>query len=388
MLRLALVLVVGAGQALNSHGARWYFEGAFLVATGYAILTVVAATQGFRPRWVSRIEPAADFSLLCLLTLGSGGPVSDTRKVFLALPVAAAFLSRPRTVALWAGLAVVAFSLITMLSPEGVGAASLRSGLVHSLYLAWAGAGAVVLSVILTRRSERMAALAESRSRLLSTSMDIRDCERRRLARALHDDPVQALLAARQDLEEARSGDTAALERAEHAVVGVVASLRDEIAGLHPPLLDASGLEAAVEALCAQQARRGGYEIRVIVDARLAASRDPLALVIVRELVVNVTKHAAARHVTVEIAASHDGGVRLRVADDGRGMTQDRRRRQAFDGHIGLSSTEERVRARSGTFEIHSTPGAGTCVCITLPPQRGEQLPHDGTRAIEHASAA
>lgn len=374
LLRLGLVLVVGVGQALSSRGeTRSYFAAAFLAATGYAILTIIAATRGFRPRWLSRTEPAADFLLLCLLTVGSGGPVAEMRKAFLALPVAAAFLSRPRTVAIWAVLAVTAFLLITVLSPESRVDASLRSGLVHSLYLGWAGAAAVVLSVLLTRRAERLAALADSRSRLISTSLDVRDRERRRLAQALHDEPVQALLAARQDLEEARAGDGAALGRAERALVGVVARLRDEISELHPPLLEASGLEAALEALCAQQARRGGYAVNLAVASRVASSRDPVTLALVRELLVNVTKHAAACHVRVEVMGFNDGGFRLEVADDGRGMTQDRRRRGALEGHIGLSSIEERVRARSGTVEIHSTPGAGTRVCITLPEQPVEQ---------------
>lgn len=366
LLRLALVLVIGAGQALGPQGeARSYFTGTFVIAAVYATATVLTATGEFRPRWLPWAEAGLDVVLLCLLTIGSGGPDSEARRAFLALPVAAAFLSVPRKVAAWAIFAVVAFLLITVFAHTGE--RSVRTGLVQSLYLAWTGAGAVVLSTILTRRADRIAALAESRRQLISTSLDIRDRERRRLAQALHDEPVQALLAARQDLEEARLGDQGGLDRGQRAVVAVVANLREAIFDLHPPALDAVGLEAALQAYCAEQSRRGGYEISVTVDSRLRFSSDPLPLALLRELIGNVTKHAAARRVRVEVRGCQDGGFLLEVADDGRGMTQDRRRREALDGHIGLSSVEERVKARAGVVEINSEPGAGTRVGVRLP---------------------
>jgi signal transduction histidine kinase len=83
----------------------------------------------------------------------------------------------------------------------------------------------------------------------------------------------------------------------------------------------------------------------------------------VRELLNNVTKHAAARSVEVAAAAGADGRLRISVRDDGRGFVYERSDRRGF----GLFSTERRMAWLGAELEVDSRPGSGTCVTLSLP---------------------
>jgi len=94
---------------------------------------------------------------------------------------------------------------------------------------------------------------------------------------------------------------------------------------------------------------------------------EVLAYRTVAELVTNVRKHAAARNVTVSLAAAHDT-LTGEVTDDGRGFdTKHALDRSATRLHMGLDSTRERLRLAGRQLAISSRPGAGTCIRFTLP---------------------
>lgn len=364
VLRAGLIPVIALGEVVVSGNEpmRWLFP-LLILAALYAMLALMAAARCWRPGWLRVAEPLFDVGLLCALAYGSGGGASELRKAFFLLPLGAAFVARPRSVAAWAAVAVAAFLVLSILHPSR--AVVFDAAVAHALYLAWAGVGAVLLAVMLTRRAERVRELAAVRGQLVAATLDAGAHERRRLAEALHDEPLQNILAARQELAEARRGDPAALDIADVALARTVAQLREELFNLYPQVLDSAGLEAAIATVAAQQARLGGFDVSVEVCAELRESCDALLLLLARELLVNAARHAHARRVRVSVF-HEDGHTVLEVVDDGRGMPDDRPRQAQCEGHIGLAAAAERARARGGRLHIRSVPGDGTRVRVTF----------------------
>jgi two-component system NarL family sensor kinase len=257
---------------------------------------------------------------------------------------------------------VAAYVLVALIYP---GKTDLEFVFTQVLYLAWLGVGAVLLSRLLSRRGVRIAQLAESRGRLVAQAMDAEDRERRRLAEALHDQAIQNLLAARQDLD---GGDADSLDRAQLGLDRTVSQLREAIFDLHPYILEQAGLEAALRAVAEQQARRGGFEWNVSVDPEATGIHDQLLLSIGRELITNVAKHADARNVVV-VLERRDSKLFFEVTDDGRGVDPGARTSAPARGHIGLASCAERAEAVDGWFRILPRVGGGTRARVMLPVQ-------------------
>ena len=228
------------------------------------------------------------------------------------------------------------------------------------------GLAAVVLSVILTRRAERIDQLAALRGRLVAEALDAEDRERRRLAEALHDEAIQNLLATRQELGEAERGDGQSLRRARVGLDRTVEQLRTAVFELHPYLLEGAGLPAALEAIAAEQGRRGRFRARVRVGPDASSDHDQLILSLARELLVNAAKHAEAREVTVAVARTGAELV-LEVRDNGRGIDLARLATAPTDGHIGLASCAQRVQALGGDFTVLRGDPKGTRVLATIP---------------------
>ena len=85
----------------------------------------------------------------------------------------------------------------------------------------------------------------------------------------------------------------------------------------------------------------------------------------VREALINVRRHARAKHVVIRIGERR-GGLHGRVADDGRGFRAGRppARREM---HIGLETSRERLRAAGGSLDVTSAPGQGTTIEFHIP---------------------
>jgi len=92
----------------------------------------------------------------------------------------------------------------------------------------------------------------------------------------------------------------------------------------------------------------------------------------VRGAVSNVYRHAGASHIIVE-AATHDGQLSLRVADDGRGFDPEEIEQFVKNGHYFFHDISIRVRQLNGMFRIASQPGAGTSLEIVVPVQTGDR---------------
>jgi two-component system NarL family sensor kinase len=235
-------------------------------------------------------------------------------------------------------------------------------------YLAWAGLAATLLSSVLARRDAAIARLADERGRLATHALTAEQRERRRLAELLHDESVQTLALAHQELGDYhRTGQDESFERARAAIAETMSQLRGEIFELHPYVLDHAGLPAALRAIADRMAARMGAEITVAVDPEAIGHHDDLIVVLARELMANAAKHSGATHVAVTVAADHER-IELDVRDDGDGFDPSARETALLNGHVGLASSEQRARSAGGELVVSSRPGGGTTVRARLPP--------------------
>jgi two-component system NarL family sensor kinase len=217
-------------------------------------------------------------------------------------------------------------------------------------------------------QSRRIERLAEDRGRLVADALNAEDRTRQRIAEALHDDVLQDLLLARQDIAEAlgAAGRPERLKDAHEVITRAAARLRESVGELHPVTLTHGGLGVAVQTHAARSARRGHFATRVDVEPEAAGAHDRLLTAMVREALVNIERHAEATRVEVVITRG-PRTVELVVADDGRGMGPGREQEALREGHIGLASARERVRALDGTLTVDSVPGGGTRLAVRLP---------------------
>ena len=217
----------------------------------------------------------------------------------------------------------------------------------------------------LRRRLDEAEAELEARKQFVAQVMEAEDRARLRIAELIHDDALQSLLAANQDLIEAAPGREQ-VTRAHEVVSGTIAQLREAMVALHPVTLQQGGLEQALSAV-ARQAERQSADLSVSVelDPEALGRNDELVLAIARELLLNVARHSHAGAAKVDVRAG-DGGIEMTVTDDGAGMEPNRRRTALAEGHIGLASVAQRVEANGGELTFESTPGSGTRVAVRL----------------------
>ena len=274
------------------------------------VYAVVAAVVAFAARRDLPAAPfaIADIALVSLLVFAEGGALADIRFV-LFVPVLVAVLSGPRLTFVVGALSVAGFVAAAVASARYGAPADTRIVVVHGLDMAWRAALAVAVAVLLARRAERNRRLAESRRSLVTQALEAEARARRDLSYALHDELVQALLCAQQDLKVARRGRAEYIDRADHALDDAVRRLRHEIFQLHPHVLETAGLQTALAAVAAQGVRPDAAPPVVAVAPDAAGVDDELLFSLGRELLTNVARHAGARHVelTVERAGESLG---------------------------------------------------------------------------------
>jgi len=217
------------------------------------------------------------------------------------------------------------------------------------------------------KQSRAIADLAQARGELVSQLMLAEERTRQRIAQVLHDDALQSLLAAHQDLLE--SAGPEGVSRAQRALGASIEQIREAVAALHPVTHQRGDLQTALNAIVQQHATRGGFRYTVRVEAEASGLEDELVLSAARELVSNVAKHAEASRCSVSVER-RDDRVCLEVADDGKGIPAGRQESALREGHIGLASTVQRMKAIGGDGKVSSTVGKGTVVSTSIPIER------------------
>jgi signal transduction histidine kinase len=205
--------------------------------------------------------------------------------------------------------------------------------------------------------------------------------ERRHIARELHDETVQSLLAIlrRLELAQASESDPERLQRLaglQSVVTETLDGVRKIIKAMRPLVLEDLGLVPALKDLV-RSAREGEGALphaRLNVSGPPAVLRPELELALYRitqETLTNVRKHALATGVRVDLNFLSDS-VELEIADDGRGFTVPAALTElGRRGCFGLLGIQERVWAMEGELKIRSAPGQGTQLCVTLPVRDG-----------------
>lgn len=229
-----------------------------------------------------------------------------------------------------------------------------------------------------TRREGRSAAaaLAASESKLHALTQHLeraKEEERRAIAQEIHDDVGGALTALKFEvvrLARELGADAAHRERLQAIQQllesAVVATHRIQHA-LRPAVLDA-GLVAALEWLTRGFGERTGLPIDFRSNRdefEIAPDRAAALYRVAQEALTNVRKHAAARQVHVQLFALDDD-VTLEIADDGAGFETDS---LAVTPGFGVRGLLERARGLDGWAEVSSSPGRGTTVMFSIPPQ-------------------
>jgi signal transduction histidine kinase len=221
--------------------------------------------------------------------------------------------------------------------------------------------------------NQQRAADAERELRRLSQQLvKAQEDERRALSRELHDEVGQQITALRVEIAnlgripvEERDTFASHLREAKGLAEQTMKTVRDLAMGLRPSILDDFGLGPAIEWQAREFARRTGVPAHVSVEGSLngLTEGDRTSLFrIVQEALTNITKHASASEIRILLSAS-DQGVMLRVEDNGKGMDpQDARGRG-----LGLVGIEERAREMGAGFLLHSQPGQGTAIEISIP---------------------
>jgi signal transduction histidine kinase len=201
--------------------------------------------------------------------------------------------------------------------------------------------------------------------------------ERKRLARELHDDTVQALIAVKQQVEIAGSrlakdpaGAASRLDDLQPLLNATIAGIRRQIHDLRPLYLEDLGFVPAIEMLVRQTTEREKLKSDFLVTGeprRLPAAAEISAYRIVQEALNNVVAHAGARQVQVVMTFDTEG-VTVTITDDGCGFDVPAHTHNlASQGHYGLLSMRERAQLCGGHVSINSAVGKGTTVNAWLP---------------------
>ncbi|MHB8997323.1 MAG: sensor histidine kinase [Armatimonadota bacterium] len=197
--------------------------------------------------------------------------------------------------------------------------------------------------------------------------------ERQRLAAALHDEVAQTLSAIKLNLSMLRS-TMAAAPTVEHVtsiggmVDEAIRQTRAIMSELSPPILTTQGLLEALRWWGEQLKERHGLEVTVTAEGlveRLPSDIESTAFQMAKELLQNIVKHARATQATI-IARCDEKRLEVEVGDDGVGFDP-AEVETTEKGGFGLFSVRERLAYLGGELRIHSAPGQGTRMTISLP---------------------
>jgi signal transduction histidine kinase len=220
--------------------------------------------------------------------------------------------------------------------------------------------------------------------RLAAHAEHIKEVERKRIAREIHDDLGQSLLALRIEAEllfsrtrehhprlHSRAGATLT------QIDATIKSVRQIINDLRPNVLDL-GLNAAVDWQISEFKRRTGIQCDLVEYHPDIKVNDDFATAVFRilqESLSNVQRHARANWVRVDLLIEQ-GWVRMSIRDNGIGFAKGIRK----PGSFGLIGMEERVTMLGGTFSLSDAPGGGTVVEVALPTQ--QEKSHSGQHLL------
>jgi PAS domain S-box-containing protein len=236
---------------------------------------------------------------------------------------------------------------------------------------------AVAFITDISKRKQDEAALRSSQEelrRLAGSLLTAQEDERRRIARDLHDDVTQELALISIDIgtlaKALPDGDASipALRSLQSRIGEVSSVVRHLSHGLHPSMLEALGLTAALEASCEEFSQIEGIPVEFDPEAdeeQLGEAEAACLYRIAQESLRNIAKHAHASQVKIELT-SDGNNMHLLVHDNGIGIASSRSEVRERAG-LGLVAMKERIRLVNGTLSVASSPGEGTHIISSVP---------------------
>jgi signal transduction histidine kinase len=231
------------------------------------------------------------------------------------------------------------------------------------------GQGEVVGQLAVTRD------VTESR-RLSRSMIEAADLEQRRIGHDLHDGLGQDLTGValmlkglQGQLDRPKEAISADIEEIVRLVGKAQQGTRALARGLSPVALEQGGLEQALRQLVARAREQGRLRVRLTLCADVAEGLEPTTAIqlyrIAQEAFTNALRHAGATRLDVSLLDTRQG-LRLRIADDGRGLPPG-----ADEGEgLGLRTMAYRARLIGATLDIAPRPQGGTAIVVTLPAAR------------------
>jgi len=224
------------------------------------------------------------------------------------------------------------------------------------------------LQIELTEMSRKVQAAQEGLRDYIGAITYAQEEERNRLARELHDDTIQAVIALKQRMQLAQKSvkthsGKEALNELETLAEETIENLRRLTRALRPIYLEDLGLVTALEMLARETSQSNQLEIsfRKVGQERRLSHEVELALYrIAQEALSNVVHHAKAKQVKLHIQFGTEQ-ITLEVSDDGVGFDVPKRPTDfAPSGHFGLLGIHERADLIGAWLEVESAPGKGT----------------------------
>lgn len=356
---------------------HWLPELYAVILGGYAVAAVVwllAVIRGPVPRWADWASTGVDLLVVLVLCVVSGGATAALLPVFFLVPISVAFQDRPGLTAIIGSVSAVGYLTVWIVYSKRDDKMGLPDIVyTHFGFIVWLAVAMTALSFVLTRRAQRLRALQEVRVQLVAEAMQSDERYHREVAEHLHDGPLQTLLAARLELDEARERNPdPALDMVYAALQETATGLRSTVSQLHPQVLAQLGLTAGVRELLRQfQSRYADIEVVAELEEVGKPQSQSLLYRAARELLTNVGKHAGATTVRVDLCR-RDDRVILTVTDDGAGFDPAIVGKSLAAGHIGLGSLLARFDAMGGSMRIATDAGYGTQITVTSPPEAGD----------------
>lgn len=207
--------------------------------------------------------------------------------------------------------------------------------------------------------------------KLSAELLRVQDEERRRMARALHDDLGQELTALKIELDLLRGAEpnqTQALTPAIEMTDSALSKVRNMSYLLHPPLLDESGLIPAlhwyIEGLMKRSPLRITFDYKPIIFPRLLREIETAVFRVIQESLTNIFRHSGSEDARIEIHQDADA-VTVRIRDFGKGVPENRAVLSSTAG-VGISGMRERVKQLNGELKV-TRAEPGTLVEATIP---------------------
>jgi signal transduction histidine kinase len=211
---------------------------------------------------------------------------------------------------------------------------------------------------------------------LAARLISIREEERARIAREIHDELGQVLTGLKMDimwLAKRLAGTEAQLvektETMRRLIDSTMHLIRRISTGLRPEILDDMGLVAAIGWQAKEFQKRMGMRCRIKLPEDQAVPDKELSTAVFRifqEILTNIARHAKASSVNVQLSIADDF-LKLKVADDGIGISESQIRGH---GSLGLLGMQERAQLFGGEVSIRGASGRGTTVSVTIPMSR------------------